>query len=202
MITSPESAPSPRRRSEKSRRATLSAALDLCAQDGYGKVTIEAIAGRAGVSKKTIYRWWPTKGAVLLDAVTDLVANNSPLPDTGDIGADLRTHIGSLVRLFESSMLGPAYRGILSQVLYDEELATAVNDQLVIPRVALVYERMRGAQAVGQLPPDADLPLAVEMMYGPLYYRHSLGRPMPGPELVEMMVAHVVRALWATAEQG
>ncbi|MFE4858084.1 TetR/AcrR family transcriptional regulator [Streptomyces sp. NPDC056670] len=195
MITSSGSAPSPRRRSEKSRRATLTAALELCAENGYGKVTIEAIAARAGVSKKTIYRWWPTKGAVLLDAVTELVVSNSEFPDTGDIEADLRTHIGMLVNLFNSTVMGPAYRGILSQVLHDEQLARAVNDELVIPRVALVYERMRGAQEQGQLPPDADLPLAVEMLYGPLYYRHALGRPMPDPERVETLVAHVMRAL-------
>ncbi|MFF4187954.1 TetR/AcrR family transcriptional regulator [Streptomyces sp. NPDC001691] len=199
MITSSASAPGSRRRSEKSRQATLAAALGLCAENGYGKVTIEAIAARAGVSKKTIYRWWPTKGAVLLDAVTELVVSDSPFPDTGDIEADLRTHIGSLVRLFTSPVVGPAYSGILSEVLHDERLARAVNDELVIPRVALVYERLRGAQGQGQLPPDADLPLAVEMLYGPLYYRHALGRPLPGPERIETLVDHVMRALRAPA---
>ncbi|MFD9631280.1 TetR/AcrR family transcriptional regulator [Streptomyces violascens] len=195
MITPPVSDPSPRRRSEKSRSATLSAALELCAENGYGKVTIEAIAARAGVSKKTIYRWWSTKGAILLDAVTELVAIGSPLPDTGDIDADLRTHVGSLVRLFTSPVMGPAYTGILAELLHDERLARAVNDELVIPRVALVYQRMRGAQEQGQLPPDADLPLAVEMLYGPLYYRHSLGRVMPDEQRIETLVAHVMRAL-------
>lgn len=67
MITSPSSV----RRSERSRRAILRSALDLCTERGYGHVTIEAIAAGAGVSKKTIYRWWPSKGAVLLEAFTD-----------------------------------------------------------------------------------------------------------------------------------
>ncbi|MFG2721537.1 TetR/AcrR family transcriptional regulator [Streptomyces sp. NPDC048416] len=195
MAAPSESAPTSRRRSEKSRRATLSAALELCTENGYDKVTIEAIAARAGVSKKTIYRWWATKGAVLLDAVTELVVNDTPFPDTGDIDADLRTHIGSLVHVFTSPVAGPAYTGILSEVLHDERLARAVNDELVIPRVSLVLARMREAQEQGQLPPGADLHLGVEMMYGPLYYRHALGRPLPSPELVDALVTHVMRAL-------
>ncbi|MFI6687618.1 TetR/AcrR family transcriptional regulator [Streptomyces sp. NPDC050485] len=199
MITSSESAPNPRRRSEKSRRATLEAALEICAESGYGKVTIEAIAARAGVSKKTIYRWWPTKGAILLDAVIETVVSDSPFPDTGDLAADLRTHIASLVRLFTSPVFGPAYGGILAALLHDERLARAVNDELVIPRAALVVERMRGAQEQGELPPDADLPLAVEMLYGPLYYRNALGRPLQEPERIEALVAHVMRALRAPA---
>ncbi|MET9362973.1 TetR/AcrR family transcriptional regulator [Streptomyces sp. NPDC006632] len=199
MITPSESAPNSRRRSEKSRRATLSAALDLCTENGYGKVTIEAIAARAGVSKKTIYRWWPTKGAVLLDAVTELVVSDTPFPDTGVIDADLSTHINSLVHLFSAPVAGPAYTGILSEVLHDERLATTVNERFVIPRVALVYERMQRAQEQGQLPPDADLPLAVEMLYGPLYYRHALRRPLPTRDRVDELVAHVMRALRAPA---
>lgn len=95
MITPPSSL----RRSERSRRATLQAALDLCTEKGYGRVTIEAIAARAGVSKKTIYRWWPSKGAVLLEAFTDALVDATPFVDTGDIGADLRTHVAGAVKL-------------------------------------------------------------------------------------------------------
>lgn len=58
----------PARRSEQSRQAILSAAFDLVAESGYARLTIEAIAARAGVGKQTIYRWWPSKGAVLVDA--------------------------------------------------------------------------------------------------------------------------------------
>ncbi|MGC5410153.1 TetR/AcrR family transcriptional regulator, partial [Streptomyces sp. DT225] len=80
MNTSPSSL----RRSESSRRATLQAALDLCTERGYGRVTVEAIAARAGVSKKTIYRWWPSKSAVLLEAFTEMLVSATPFVDTGD----------------------------------------------------------------------------------------------------------------------
>src|SRR5690606_25306680 len=78
--------PDPRRRSERSRRAILDAARTLVAETGYPKLTIEAVAARAGVGKQTIYRWWPSKGALLLDAVLALsqtAEGDITLPDTG-----------------------------------------------------------------------------------------------------------------------
>ncbi|MEV1044521.1 TetR/AcrR family transcriptional regulator [Streptomyces sp. NPDC049916] len=193
MITPPNSA----RRSEQSRRAILRAALDLCTERGYGHVTIEAIAARAGVSKKTIYRWWPSKGAVLLEAFTDALVDATPFEDTGDIGADLRKHAAGAVNLLSVPPFGPAYAGILSELHHDDVLARALREQLVDPRVEQAAERLRSAQRAGQIPPDADLYLAVEMLYGPLYYRHVLRKPAQDEETITALVAHVLRALGA-----
>ncbi|WP_326699244.1 TetR/AcrR family transcriptional regulator [Streptomyces sp. NBC_01754] len=191
MITSPSSL----RRSERSRRATLDAALELCTDRGYGRVTVEAIAVRAGVSKKTIYRWWPSKGAVLLEAFVDAFVGATPFPDTGDIALDLRTHINSAVRLTSMPPCGPAYTGILSEMHYDDALAEAVQEQLVRPRFAAAEARLRKAQEQGRIPADADLPLAVEMLYGPLYYRHVLRKPPQDEAAVAVLVDHVLRSL-------
>lgn len=193
MITSP----SPGRRSERSRQATLDAALELCTEKGYGRVTVEAIAARAGVSKKTIYRWWPSKGAVLLEAFTDALVGATPFVDTGDIAADLRTHINGAVKLFSTPPFGPAYAGILSEMHHDAALAAAVREQLIDPRFAQAVGRLRSAQERGQVPADADLPLAVEMLYGPLYYRHVLRKPIQDEAAVAALVAHVLRSLGA-----
>ncbi|MEV4089583.1 helix-turn-helix domain-containing protein, partial [Nonomuraea fuscirosea] len=80
--------PNPARRSERSRQAILDAARELVSEVGYAKLTIEAIAARAGVGKQTIYRWWPSKGAVVLDAFLALSeagpGRSMALPDTGD----------------------------------------------------------------------------------------------------------------------
>ncbi|MFW3472922.1 TetR/AcrR family transcriptional regulator [Streptomyces microflavus] len=189
--------PSGLRRSERARRATLQAALDLCTERGYGRVTVEAIAARAGVSKKTIYRWWPSKGAVLLEAFTDALVDATPFVDTGDIGADLRTHVAGAVRLLSVPPFGPAYGGILSELHHDDVLAQALKDQLVDPRVEEAVARLRSAQDQGQIPPGANLPLAVEMLYGPVYYRHVLRKPVQDEETIADLVAHVLRALGA-----
>ncbi|MFF1836756.1 TetR/AcrR family transcriptional regulator [Streptomyces sp. NPDC058231] len=191
MITSPSS----QRRSERSRRATLEAALALCTEKGYGRVTIEAIAARAGVSKKTIYRWWPSKSAVLLEAFTEALVDATPFADTGDIAADLRTHVTGAVNLLATPPFGPAYAGILSEIHHDEELAETVRTQLIEPRFAAAVRRLRRAQEQGQIGPDADLPLAVEMLYGPVYYRHVLRKPAQDPATIAALVAHVLRSL-------
>ncbi|MGW8884727.1 TetR/AcrR family transcriptional regulator [Streptomyces sp. NPDC055749] len=193
MITSPSS----QRRSERSRKATLEAALDLCAEKGYARVTVEAIAARAGVSKKTIYRWWPSKGAVMLEAFTEGLVGATPFVDTGDIAADLRTHITSAVKLLSTPPFGPAYAGILSEVHHDDDLAAAVREQLVEPRFERAVGRLRSAQEQGQIPEGADLPLAVEMLYGPVYYRHVLRKPIQDEATIASLVDHVLRSLGA-----
>ncbi|MFE6765376.1 TetR/AcrR family transcriptional regulator [Streptomyces sp. NPDC057689] len=194
MNTSPSSL----RRSESSRRATLDAALDLCTEKGYGRVTIEAIAARAGVSKKTIYRWWPSKSAILLEAFTEMLVSATPFVDTGDIAKDLRTHLTGAVNVLAVPPYGPAYAGILSELHHDDQLAETVRRQLIDPRFDEAVGRLRSAQEQGQIPPDADLDLAVEMLYGPLYYRHVLRKPMQDAEDVGRLVDHVLRSLGAT----
>ncbi|MFJ8749667.1 TetR/AcrR family transcriptional regulator [Streptomyces sp. NPDC102441] len=191
MITSPSSL----RRSERSRRATLDAALELCTEKGYGRVTIEAIAARAGVSKKTIYRWWPSKVAVMLEAFAQVLVGATPFAETGDIEADLRAHINGLVRLLSTPPYGPAYSGILSEMHHDDELARAVREQLVDPRFEAAVGRLRRAQEQGQIPSGADLPLAVELLYGPVYYRHVLRKPAQDEATVATLVSHVLRSL-------
>lgn len=176
--------------------------MELCTEKGYGRVTVEAIAARAGVSKKTIYRWWPSKGAVLLEAFTEALVGATPFVDTGDIAADLRTHINSAVKLMSSPPYGPAYAGILSEMHHDDDLAVAVREQLVDPRFERAVGRLRSAQEQGQVPADADLPLAVEMLYGPVYYRHVLRKPAQDDATVVALVAHVLRSLGAGSAAG
>jgi AcrR family transcriptional regulator len=196
MITSPSSL----RRSERSRRAILEAALELCTEKGYGRVTVEAIAARAGVSKKTIYRWWPSKSAVILEAFTEALVDTTPFADTGDIAADLRSSVTDAVKLISTPPFGPAYSGILSEMHHDDVLTEAVWSKLIAPHFEQAVARLRRAQEQGQIPPDADLPLAVEMLYGPMYYRHVLRAPGQGEEEIAALVAHVLRAIGAPPE--
>src|SRR5689334_12245799 len=80
-------------RSEQARVAVLEAADDLLAEQGFARLTVEAIAQRAGVAKQTIYRWWPSKPAILLEAfLTDAAEELSP-PDSGDLATDLTAHL-------------------------------------------------------------------------------------------------------------
>ncbi|MCX4548948.1 TetR/AcrR family transcriptional regulator [Streptomyces sp. NBC_01267] len=187
--------PNPARRSGKSQQAILAAALALCTERGYARVTVEGIAARAGVSKKTIYRWWPSKGALVLEAIDAAVIGSRPFPDTGDLAADLHAQMSAVVGLLAHPPLGPAYAGVLTEIQYDDDLARTVQDVFIGPRLELATARLRSAQEQGVLPRDTDLGLAVEMLYGPLYYRHTLRRPTYDADELTRLIAHVLKGL-------
>jgi len=187
----PES-PNPLRRSESSRRAILDATLKLCAELGYGRLTVEAIAAQAGVSKKTIYRWWPSKGAVVLEAVDDMAAVAAH-PNTGDLAADFHSQLTTVIDLLTPPK-GSAAVGLIAEALQDADLAHDLRERLIRPRIASFEERMRQAQRDGQLAPDADLDVALGLIYGPIYHRLIFHLGMPDAEQLRTLIDHALRA--------
>ncbi|MER5355570.1 TetR/AcrR family transcriptional regulator [Kitasatospora sp. NPDC002551] len=194
----PQNTPDPSRRSEQSRTAILTAASELLGEIGFGRLTIEKIAARAGVGKQTIYRWWPSKGAVVFDAF--LAANENAsgslaLPDTGDLAEDLRT----VLRLTALELADPAFnrtgRALTAEVLTDPGLLREYRERLLDPLLEVTRDRLRAAREAGQLRADADLDLALELLYGPLYYRwlHGLGPLDAG--YADQVVAALLAAL-------
>lgn len=165
--------PSAARRNEQSRRAILDAALALLAETGYPKLTIEAIAARAGVGKQTIYRWWRSRGAVILDA---LVENAVPvtLPDTGDLDADLRAVVRATVAEFADPRLSATTRALTAETLTDDVLAEEVRDRLLRPQLRAVRDRLESARGTGQVGAGADLDQAVELIFGAVLHRWLL----------------------------
>ncbi|BBH67532.1 TetR family transcriptional regulator [Actinoplanes sp. OR16] len=167
----------PARRNERSRRAILTATLELLGETGYSDLTIESIAARAGVGKQTIYRWWRGKGAVVLEALVDstmAAAEPVALPDTGDIRADLRDVLRATVAEFADPKLSATTRAITIETLGDEGLAEQVRDQLLRPQLDAVKARLRAGQDAGQVRDGIDLDQAVELLFGPLYHRWLL----------------------------
>ena len=167
--------PNPARRSERSRRAILDAARELVAELGYAKISIEAIAARAGVGKQTIYRWWPSKGAVIFDAFLALSeaggGDGIRLPDTGDIAADLRTVMRATVAEFADPAFEAPIRALTMEIVADPGLTTLYREKLAGPVDDAKKERLRLAQQAGQLAADADLDLVLEVLYAPLFQR-------------------------------
>jgi AcrR family transcriptional regulator len=185
--------PNPLRRSESSRRSILEAALQLCAELGYGRLTIEAIAARAGVSKKTIYRWWPSKGAVVLEAVDDVADVVAHHVDTGDLTADLHAELTAVINLLNPPN-NSAVTGLIAEALHDNEFAHDLRERLIQPRITEFKERLRKAQISGQLAHDADLDIALDLLYGPIYHRLVFDLGMPDPEQLHRLIAHALRA--------
>jgi AcrR family transcriptional regulator len=171
------SRPDPARRSERSRRAILTAAAELVHEVGYRRLTVEAIAARAGVGKQTIYRWWPSKGAVVLDGLLAAV-NEDPddlsLPDTGDVAADLRLVVRAIVAELTDPRLSGTSRALMVEMQEDTGLAEEVLERMLRPQLAALADRLRAAQDASQLRSDLDLAVAVELLVGPLYHRWLL----------------------------
>ncbi|MCX4834402.1 TetR/AcrR family transcriptional regulator [Streptomyces sp. NBC_01016] len=166
--------PDPTRRNQRSHRAILDATFKLIARNGYAKVTIEAIASAAKVGKPTIYRWWPSKGALALDAINDRIGHVLDFPDTGNIAGDLVHQINEVIALFNSDV-GTAFQGVIAEGQGDRSVAASFRDTVVEPRIRACQDRLAKAVAAGQLRNDVPTRAMTEMLYAPLYYRLLLG---------------------------
>jgi AcrR family transcriptional regulator len=159
------------RRRESSRLAILDAALALCREEGYAKLSIEAIATRAGVGKQTIYRWWRSKGAVLLEALDREAAVAAAFPDTGDLVADMRATITDVVRFQSNPSLGPPLAALIAEAQQDPGIGPMLLERFFEPRRAPIAERLRRAQEAGHLPATLDVEAVLEVIFGALFHR-------------------------------
>jgi AcrR family transcriptional regulator len=195
-MTGDRKPPNPARRNQLSRQAILTATADLLGEVGYTKLTVEAIAARAGVGKQTIYRWWPDKGTVVLDAYLALVGADQDLtfPDSGDLEADLRLVLRSLADSLRDPVFERRYRALLAAIQDDPKLAAALLDRLLKPWLAATRQRLRAAQQAGQIRND-DLDAAAELLYGPIYYRWLLRTGPISRQYLDAVIAMTLRAL-------
>lgn len=163
-----------RRRNEAARQAVLDAALRLLVESKGAPITVEAVARAAGVGKQTLYRWWPSKGAVLLDALTDRAGQDVPAPDTGSLREDLRTVVAATFDAAQRAPWAPALRTLVREAATDPHLAELLRAYTGTRR-ALLREVLDRGRARGELPADRDLDLLVDQVYGLFWYRFLLG---------------------------
>jgi AcrR family transcriptional regulator len=172
-------APDTTRRSERSRRAIYDAALALIGEVGYPRTTIEGIAARAGVGKQTIYRWWSSKAEVLMEAFLDLAerasrdAGQEPhtFPDSGDLAADLKAVLRATVDELRDPRFEVPTRALAAEGVVDERFGRQLVAQLLQPSLDLYVDRLRAAQAAGDVRPEVDPRIALELFVSPLAQR-------------------------------
>jgi AcrR family transcriptional regulator len=158
-------------RSEQARDAVLHAADDLLVEHGFAGLTIEKIAARAGVAKQTIYRWWPSKVDILLDAYGADVGRDLTPADLGSLDEDLREHVADVALFLTTSDAGAVYRALVGQAQHDPQLAVRLRENHLAAqqlRDRLPFER---AVARGELAPDTDIDLAVQRLMAVIHYR-------------------------------
>lgn len=181
-----------RRRNEAVRRAILDAALRLLADADGAPVTVETIARAAGVGKQTLYRWWPSKGAVLLDALTDYAAQEVPTPDTGSLRDDLRALVTATFESSRRAPSAPALRTLVREAARDPHLAQMMRD-FTESRRAAVREILHRGRERGELPADRDVDLLVDQFYGFFWYRFLLGHAPLDTTAAERLTESLLR---------
>ncbi|MHB1139631.1 MAG: TetR/AcrR family transcriptional regulator, partial [Microthrixaceae bacterium] len=173
----PRPSPDPRRRNAATRRAILDAALDLVVASGFDALTIEQIARRAGVGKQTIYRWWPSKGAVLLEAFLEhRVEDRTQTPllgalDRDDFATDVRRVIRGTVEAFARTSWEAPYRALTVAIQSDPQLRADATERLIRPSLDEVRDWLAAAQERGDVRADVELDVAVELLLAPLFHR-------------------------------
>ena len=158
-------------RSQAARTAVLEAADDLLVEVGFAGVTIEGIAGRAGVAKQTIYRWWDSKIDILFDALAVDAAEYFTIPDHGDLGSDLRDQLAQLATFLTSTDAGAVCRAIAGQAQHDPAVAARFTAEFAAPQRERERVPFLRARRRGELVPAADIDLAIDQLAGPVYYR-------------------------------
>ncbi len=176
--------PKVERRNPRSQQAILEAAVGLCREQGYATVTVEGIAARAGVGKQTIYRWWPSKGAVVLDSLLDTIHAQITFPDLGDSLVEIRHWLHSVGALLSSPDTGRPLAELIGAQQSDPALAELFRERVFLPIRSAMRERIESAQRAGQLT-KLDPDIMADLLGGPIWFRLLVAGAPANPERVD-----------------
>jgi AcrR family transcriptional regulator len=160
-----------RPRSEKAHNAILEAAAELLLEKGLTAVSMDAVAASAGVSKATIYRWWPTKETLALDTLYHEWDAVPTARDTGSLRGDLLSLLRPWVRLAGKRPYGRVIAALITEAQTDPAFACQYRARFVEPRREQARAIFRRAIDRGEIPADTKIEVALDLLYGPVYHR-------------------------------
>lgn len=176
-----------RPRSEESEEAILAATIQLLSEKPLRDISIEEIARKAGVGKATIYKWWPSKAYVALDAFLRKTNRMIPTPDTGSVRGDILEQVRSLM-VFYKSPAGRILGQFVAESQIDKEFASLFRDRFLKPRretTGVIFDR--GVER-GEIDQNLDRELVLDLIYAPAIYRMIVGHAPIGSKLADEMV--------------
>ncbi len=159
-----------RPRSEQARRAIFRSTLKLLRRSSFSGLTIEAVAADANVGKATVYRWWPNKSALVVDAFASSAEDELHFPNTGSVYRDISLQMAQFVGILHTQR-GRIVAALLAGGQSDSELLAAFRDRFLRPRREEAYKTLRRGIERGELPPDLDLDVVLDTLYGAIYMR-------------------------------
>jgi AcrR family transcriptional regulator len=190
-----------RPRSEKARHAILDAAAELLLLRGMGAVSMDAVAERAGVSKATIYRWWPSKEMLALDALLDWATASAPPRDTGSLRGDVLALLRPWVREITRSAFAPVIAAFVNEAQSDATFADAYRTQFVQPRREAMRAVFARAAERGEVPANVDIEVALDLIYGAIYHRLLHGHAELTDRFVQDVVELALNGILTTRER-
>jgi AcrR family transcriptional regulator len=192
-----------RPRSETSRKAILASASELLLEHGLSSVSMDAVAERAGASKATIYRWWPSKELLALDA---LFSEWEPEPadthDTGSLAGDLQALIRPWARQLGSKPRGRVIAALITKAQSDPKFGEEYRARFIHPRrdpARLIFAR---AIDRGEIPKDTDVEAALDLLYGSVYHRILQGHAPLTDRFARTIVNYVTAGVSRPAGRG
>jgi AcrR family transcriptional regulator len=184
-----------RPRSERVRLAVLDAAADLLIEGGMAAATMEGIAARAGVSKATIYKWWPSRGQLALDSFFNRTRDSITVDEDAALPDALASLLDRLCALFRDTPSGALMRELISVGQSDPDVRAALEERWLRPRRAITRALLTGAVGTGELPADLDVEVALDQLFGPIYHRLIFGHQPLGPGLGATLVRQALPGL-------
>jgi AcrR family transcriptional regulator len=180
-----------RPRSDQVEQAILHAASDLLAERGLDAMTIEDVATRAGVGKSSIYRRWPTKGTLALDAFLIDFLTQQPPVDNGSLEVDLREALTQWSNAVVGTPTGRALVGLIAAAQFDSDLSEGWIERVMTP--VREQHRMMVERAIerGEIPADADVDVIMDLLYGAAYHRLLQGHLAITTQFIELVARMV-----------
>lgn len=166
---------------------------------GYGRLSIEAVARRAGVGKTAIYRRWSNKLEMVLEIVSDVAGRSVPLPDTGSLRGDLEILLMIVSRALQHRLASQIIPDLLAEAARNPQIAETLQRALRAHQHSVGVKLVGQAVERGELPAGADPELAVDLILGPLYWRLAIARTPISDAYLSRLTEAVTAALAATA---
>ena len=185
-----------RPRDEEARTRILDAAMQVLENTCFNNATVDAIAERAGASKATIYRWWPNKAAVFIEALREATAVELPFPDTGDLRVDVHQQLQNFVKLL-TGRRGRTFKAFIAAAQSDPDVAEAFRELWIKPRRAVTKVVLERHREAGRLAAQIDLEVALDLLYGPFYFRLMSGHGTLTVAYADKVAEHALQILAA-----
>ncbi len=171
------------------------------ARVGYGRLSIDAVAKRAGVGKAAVYRRWRSKLDVTVALISDLALAAVDVPDTGNLLDDVRDYLENGRAALSHPLARTIIPDMLAEAARNTELAAVLAECVREPRRAKAAELFQRALRRGELPPDADITVAMDLLAGPLYWRQSVMQVPVDDEYCDRLAAAIVAAISPNVRQ-